>query len=500
MEIRITDSTVETGSIKCPRTDPFPVFITKYHGRRALKTYEFVNNSVAYNRQNVATGSFCLHDFGDHTPPEASGLDPLRELNQAAFRGERETLFAAIGEVEFPPKLPILSEGYFRYWWGREFKTEVAERAIGYTEAVCLAVQRAMKKQLGTFVQVCGKFYRESEGAIAAARRADWVFNTSALDVPWKGTLTKGNRFIIVALFGVLRLVSLMSTRPFIIGASTAALLFNLPVSYSIGSLASDSPSDDYPPLFHAVFDSRDDSVSCMFVDISLPQVDTMQRALTFRVKNSSVETSTIECPRTDLFPVFKATYNNRFALETYKFVNTSVPYDSSNIQTASWCTYDFGDRLPLNNTGLDPLRELNSAGFRDEEAGLLAAVHEVEFPPGFPVLAGNFLLLWDKKFKTRAADAAVSRTETFCSTVLKAIDDDHGTFEQLCGEFFEVSEEAVVAGKPEKRLFDTNNDSSSWERAAFELSSDSVNLFFIRNYCLIEHLEEAPVFPTVHE
>ncbi|KAF4738114.1 hypothetical protein FOZ62_009541, partial [Perkinsus olseni] len=215
---------------------------------------------------------------------------------------------------------------------------------------------------------------------------------------------------------------------------------------------------------------------------------------------NSSVETSTIECPRTDLFPVFKATYNNRFALETYKFVNTSVPYDSSNIQTASWCTYDFGDRLPLNNTGLDPLRELNSAGFRDEEAGLLAAVHEVEFPPGFPVLAGNFLLLWDKKFKTRAADAAVSRTETFCSTVLKAIDDDHGTFEQLCGEFFEVSEEAVVAGKPEKRLFDTNNDSSSWERAAFELSSDSVNLFFIRNYCLIEHLEEAPVFPTVHE
>ncbi|KAF4741655.1 hypothetical protein FOZ62_025585 [Perkinsus olseni] len=189
LELSVKDSTIQTHNIKCPRVDNAPAFITNYF-RSAVSTYKVFNSSTVAGRDTF-TGSWHLYDFGDNCPPRHYGVDPLGELNQTGFCHERARLFSAVSKLDFPSHLPILTADS-PHEWESEAQEKAADDAVFYTERVCSAVSKAIKRELGSFRQLCAKVRDSAEAALVAARRRGWVFNTTtSMGYFWKRLTTK---------------------------------------------------------------------------------------------------------------------------------------------------------------------------------------------------------------------------------------------------------------------------------------------------------------------
>ncbi|KAF4660650.1 hypothetical protein FOL46_006056 [Perkinsus olseni] len=189
LELSVKNSTIQTHTIKCPRADNAPAFIANYF-RSAVSTYKIFNSSTVAGRDTF-TCSWHLYDFGDNCPPRHSGVDPLGVLNQTGFCLERARLFLAVRKLDFPSHLPILSADS-PHEWESEAQKKAADDAVFYTERVCSAVRKAIKREVGSFRQLCAKVRDSAEAAIAAARRREWVFNTTtSMGYFWKRLTTK---------------------------------------------------------------------------------------------------------------------------------------------------------------------------------------------------------------------------------------------------------------------------------------------------------------------
>ncbi|KAF4717061.1 hypothetical protein FOZ63_010784 [Perkinsus olseni] len=177
LELSVKNSTVQTNTIKCPRAGNGFAFITNYD-RCAVSTYKvFYTSSVA--GRDTFTGVWHLYEFGDHGPPRHTGVDPLRELNQTGFSDERARLFSAVSHLDFPSQLPILA-AHSPHEWNTEAQREAAKDAVSHTNRVCSAVRRAIKREFGSFRQFCARVKSIALNSVVAARRREWVFNTTA--------------------------------------------------------------------------------------------------------------------------------------------------------------------------------------------------------------------------------------------------------------------------------------------------------------------------------
>ncbi|KAF4717313.1 hypothetical protein FOZ63_011499, partial [Perkinsus olseni] len=85
LEFLVTASMVQTQAVNCPKDPAYGnAFKTTYSGNPSLATYE-----SDYPKSRP------LHDFSVTGPPDNTGLDPLRKLDQSSFRGERELVYVA---------------------------------------------------------------------------------------------------------------------------------------------------------------------------------------------------------------------------------------------------------------------------------------------------------------------------------------------------------------------------------------------------------------------
>ncbi|KAF4677178.1 hypothetical protein FOZ60_000291 [Perkinsus olseni] len=189
LELSVKNSTIQTHNIKCPRVDNAPAFIANYF-RSAVSTYKIFNSSTVAGRDTF-TGSWHLYDFGDSCPPRHSGVDLLGELNQTGFCHERARLFLGSQQTRFPVP-PSYSHRRLSHEWESEAQEKAADDAVFYTERVCSAVRKAIKRELGSFRQLCAKVRDSAEAALVAARRRGWVFNTTtSMGYFWKRLTTK---------------------------------------------------------------------------------------------------------------------------------------------------------------------------------------------------------------------------------------------------------------------------------------------------------------------
>ncbi|KAF4745645.1 hypothetical protein FOZ63_009413 [Perkinsus olseni] len=151
-------SMVQTQSVTCPNDPAYGnAFKTTYWGNPSLATY-----------QSDYPKSRPLHDFGAAGPPDSTGLNPLRKVDQSSFRKERELVYMAARTVDL---------GRDDYYPVHE--EELADAALDMdlkVEGLCAAVFKAVKKQFSTYTELCTEYHNESEAAVDAAHEEDWTF------------------------------------------------------------------------------------------------------------------------------------------------------------------------------------------------------------------------------------------------------------------------------------------------------------------------------------
>ncbi|KAF4708578.1 hypothetical protein FOZ63_008960, partial [Perkinsus olseni] len=90
LDILVMGSMVQTQSVTCPKDQAHGnAFKTTYWGNPSLATY-----------QSDYPKSHPLHDFGAAGPPDSTGLNPLRKVDQPSFRKERELVHMAARRVD----------------------------------------------------------------------------------------------------------------------------------------------------------------------------------------------------------------------------------------------------------------------------------------------------------------------------------------------------------------------------------------------------------------
>ncbi|KAF4654188.1 hypothetical protein FOZ61_008419 [Perkinsus olseni] len=158
LEFLVTASMVQTQSVNCPKDPAYGnAFRTTYWGNPSLATY-----------QSDYPKSHPLHDFGAAGPPDSTGLNSLRKLDQSSFRKERELVYMAARTVDLgrDDNYPVREE-------------ELAHAAIDMdlkVEGLCAAVFKAVKKPFSTYTELCTEYHNESEAAVDAAHKEDWTF------------------------------------------------------------------------------------------------------------------------------------------------------------------------------------------------------------------------------------------------------------------------------------------------------------------------------------
>ncbi|KAF4682965.1 hypothetical protein FOZ60_009795 [Perkinsus olseni] len=229
-----------------------------------------------------------------------------------------------------------------------------------------------------------------------------------------------------------------MSPNQFIVGASAAAvaLLMNSPFCDAIKSIAPDDPAAGYPKqVGRSRFNSMRNATHCHFSNEK--HLTSSYASLDIYIKYDVVQTDDINCPATERWPAFRAVYSGRPAVQSY----ANITYPTSE---EDWCTFE--DHFPFNNTGLDPLRELNQSPLRDARNKVYAAARKVKF-------TRERAILWEGKVEgqTEAQDELISEFKDACSVAIETIRKQFGPFPRLCGKYRDASEEAIAAATLEK-------------------------------------------------
>ncbi|KAF4661976.1 hypothetical protein FOL46_005518 [Perkinsus olseni] len=148
LEFLVTASMVQTQSVNCPKDPAYGnAFRTTYWGNPSLATY-----------QSDYPKSHPLHDFSVTGPPNNTGLDPLRRLDQSSFRGERELVYVAARTVD------LERDDYYPV-----HEEELDDAALDMdweVKGLCAAVFKAVKKKFPNFKDLCTEYHDESEAAV----------------------------------------------------------------------------------------------------------------------------------------------------------------------------------------------------------------------------------------------------------------------------------------------------------------------------------------------
>ncbi|KAF4662897.1 hypothetical protein FOZ61_002103 [Perkinsus olseni] len=217
-----------------------------------------------------------------------------------------------------------------------------------------------------------------------------------------------------------------MSPSQFIVGASAAAvaLLMNSPFCDAVKSIAPDDPAAGYPKqVGRSRFISMRNATHCHFSNEK--HLTSSYASLDIYIKYDVVQTDDINCPATERWPAFRAVYSGRSAVQSY----ANITYPTSE---EDW--YTFEDHFPPNNTGLDPLRELNQSPLRDARNKVYAAAAKGKV-----------------EGQTEAQDELISEFKDACSVAIETIRKHFGPFPRLCGKYRDASEEAIAAATLEK-------------------------------------------------
>ncbi|KAF4720037.1 hypothetical protein FOZ63_023794 [Perkinsus olseni] len=167
-----------------------------------------------------------------------------------------------------------------------------------------------------------------------------------------------------------------MSPKQFIISgvsaaaAAAAALLSNSPLVTAIGSVAQhNTPTDDYPPPDeNANFDAKNDAAYCSFNNKRIDEIS-QSKLLHIDVNSSRIHMRRIHCPKGEKHLPLQLGFFDENALTWYSRGHDVFP--DRRIFTFDALPGSF----PPENTGLDPLRDLDASTLADAITNLSSAV-----------------------------------------------------------------------------------------------------------------------------
>ncbi|KAF4649824.1 hypothetical protein FOZ61_000909 [Perkinsus olseni] len=172
LDIFVRETKVQTEEIGCPETETHPAFRAAYSKRHLLVNYRIKNSSTV--------GPW--HVF-DEPPPDETGLDPLRSLDQSSFILIKDRLFAAVKRLGLPQNLEMTKIYKNEMDTLLEHALRARKTIVNYLLKVCDSVISAIKEQYGSYRQLCVRNYHDAQGAIDAARDAGWSFEPDRHDI-----------------------------------------------------------------------------------------------------------------------------------------------------------------------------------------------------------------------------------------------------------------------------------------------------------------------------
>ncbi|KAF4690928.1 hypothetical protein FOZ60_016530 [Perkinsus olseni] len=250
-----------------------------------------------------------------------------------------------------------------------------------------------------------------------------------------------------------------MSPKQLLVGVAAAAvaLLPSSPRAAAVGSISPDNSDADYPPWSKSsFFDTCWNRTLCIYSISGEPSMAVSH--LEIVVEDAEVHTSSINCPKSHNRPAFRAQYSYYTAHLTW-FIEGPHSLNSSTYNF----DYDHTTHPLPNNTGINPLRTIDTSSLREVTDGLDLAASRVQFEPDFGYDddyeeedddedSGPFRHQFDARRKNdpdiASTELPIEELEEVCSVALNLVRQNFGGFDPLCGVFYEASRAALSAAR----------------------------------------------------
>ncbi|KAF4705333.1 hypothetical protein FOZ63_014902 [Perkinsus olseni] len=192
----------------------------------------------------------------------------------------------------------------------------------------------------------------------------------------------------------------------------------------------------DFPRLSGlSYYDSREKHVKCSFYnDQSLTE---RYLALNFYVKDNSMRTESIYCPKTTNREAFNVYYSERAVLSKYQqnYPHPGRPY------------FDFDGNTPPRGTGRDPFRNLTLAS-DDVMNDLRLAVEKIRFTEKRPSI--YVYQLYDAEMnQDKDRIEMIKAIKSVCAAAVQSIKDKYDSGE-LCDKSDKIADTAVTTARDE--------------------------------------------------
>ncbi|KAF4677629.1 hypothetical protein FOZ60_017239 [Perkinsus olseni] len=156
--LRITKNGIRTGMVHCPGTHRWTAFHVDYSGSRTL--YSYTPNTHQPER--------LPYFFRHRTPPDNTGLDPLRD-GRWVDGSNMSSLVAVAKRIRSHGGGPLVFVNDVMAE-GDEDMLEASE----ILEAICHAAVEALRGAYPVYEDLCAEYYDTAEGAVRAVGEDDW--------------------------------------------------------------------------------------------------------------------------------------------------------------------------------------------------------------------------------------------------------------------------------------------------------------------------------------
>ncbi|KAF4673042.1 hypothetical protein FOL46_007982 [Perkinsus olseni] len=254
-----------------------------------------------------------------------------------------------------------------------------------------------------------------------------------------------------------------MSPKRLLVRGSAAAVALSLspPLAAAVGSISPDNSICDYPPWNKSsFFDTWWNKTLCLYstryiysITGELPMAI---NHLEIVVEDAKAHTGSINFPKSHNRPAFRAQYSYYTAHLT-RFIQGPHSLNSSIYN------FDYDDTThPLpNNTGINPLRTIDTSSLREVTDRLDLAASRVQFEPDdydyyeeedHDEGSGPFRHQFDAIEKNvpviASTELPIEELEEVCSAAMKLVKENFGGFDSLCGVLYEASQAALSAAR----------------------------------------------------
>ncbi|KAF4732704.1 hypothetical protein FOZ63_007908 [Perkinsus olseni] len=158
---------VQTLTVLCPKADDYNGFMSKFtaEGRPENVLLEFLPSRLDGKRKFVFDGP----------PPEPTGLDPLRKIDNSTLSDKRASLELAASKLRLPRHLSFVTESCLNARRG-------GKEVFTAMQGVCYALRETLKVEFGTGKSLCDIYRNVSRTAVNTAwqqqhRRWDFLNN-----------------------------------------------------------------------------------------------------------------------------------------------------------------------------------------------------------------------------------------------------------------------------------------------------------------------------------